>query len=381
VTWQGVRFLPHELCLMKITASDIDDLALGAVFLATGGGGDPYLPTLIAKETLAQTGGVTLIDAQSLDDDAFVVPVGGVGAPTVSLELLPSVDEASKVLDRYEELVGRPIAAVASFEIGGGNSLMPLMAAAVRGLPVVDGDGMGRAFPEAQMMSYAIAGVKPTPALAMDYAGNTAVFDTSDTTTYEHHIRAFAAAAGGMITVAAHPMSGAQIKASVIPSTVSFSLKLGRLLREQRGPIDEVLPALRSLFAESVYGRVYKIFAGKVSAKSTRTVGGYDVGDLSIEDFEDPQRVCSITIKNEYLVATVDDRPLAMVPDLIVIVDAETSTPINAERLHYGQRVVVLAVGAPAFYQTAEALAATEPRCFGIDLAYEALDTLVSDSA
>ena len=48
---------------MKITASDIDDLALGAVFLATGGGGDPYLPTLIAKETLAQTGGVTLIDA------------------------------------------------------------------------------------------------------------------------------------------------------------------------------------------------------------------------------------------------------------------------------------------------------------------------------
>jgi hypothetical protein len=38
----------------------------------------------------------------------------------------------------------------------------------------------------------------------------------------------------------------------------------------------------------------------------------------------------------------------------------------------------VLAIGAPAFYQTAEALAATEPRCFGIDLAYEALDKLLS---
>jgi DUF917 family protein len=108
-------------------------------------------------------------------------------------------------------------------------------------------------------------------------------------------------------------------------------------------------------------------------------VGGYDVGDLSIEDFEDPQCVCSITIKNEYLVATVNDRPLAMVPDLIVIVDAETSTPINAERLHYGQRVAVLAIGAPAFYQTAEALAATEPRCFGIDLVYEALHALASE--
>jgi len=126
---------------MKIYATDLDDLALGAVFLATGGGGDPYLPTLIAKQTLEQTGPVTLIDAEALSDEAFVVPVGGVGAPTVSLELLPSIDEASRVLDAYVTLISKEIDAVTSFEIGGGNSLIPLMAAAVRGLPVIDGDG------------------------------------------------------------------------------------------------------------------------------------------------------------------------------------------------------------------------------------------------
>mgnify|MGYP000184889800 CR=1 FL=1 len=74
---------------MKIFASDIDDLALGAVFLATGGGGDPYLPTLITRQTLAETGGVTLIDPSALKGDDFIVPVGGVGEPTVYLELLP----------------------------------------------------------------------------------------------------------------------------------------------------------------------------------------------------------------------------------------------------------------------------------------------------
>jgi DUF917 family protein len=362
---------------MKIYATDLDDLALGAVFLATGGGGDPYLPILIAKQTLEQTGPVTLIDAEALSDEAFVVPVGGVGAPTVSLELLPSIDEASRVLDAYATLISKEIAAVASFEIGGGNSLIPLMAAAVRGLPVIDGDGMGRAFPEAQMMSYAISGVKPTPALAIDYAGNTALFDTSDTTTYEHHIRSFAAAAGGMITVAEHPMTGVQLKRSVIPKTVSFSLTLGRLLREKRGPIGDLLPLLREVFADSVYGAVHQIFTGKVSGKSTRTVGGYDIGELSIECFDDPTDVCNITIKNEYLVATAGGKPLAMVPDLIVIVDAETTTPINAERLHFGQRVAVLAIGAPDFYQTPEALAATQPRCFGIDLDYRPLASLV----
>jgi DUF917 family protein len=227
------------------------------------------------------------------------------------------------------------------------------------------------------MMSYAIAGVRPTPALAMDYAGNTAIFETSDTSTYEHHIRAYAAAAGGMITVAEHPMSGTQIRRSVIPNTVSFSLALGRLLRDRRGPIDDLLAPLTDLFADSVYGSVHKVFSGKVSGKRTRTVGGYDIGSLSLEDVNDPSRICSITIKNEYLVAMIDQQPLVMVPDLIVIVDSETSTPINAERLHYGQRVAVLAVGAPAFYQSEAALMVTEPRCFGIDLDYVPLEQLI----
>ena len=104
---------------MKIYATDLDDLALGAVFLATGGGGDPYLPTLIAKQPREQTGPGTLLDADTRGDDALVGPVGGVGAPTVSLELLPSIDEASRVLDAYADVINREIDAVASFEIGG----------------------------------------------------------------------------------------------------------------------------------------------------------------------------------------------------------------------------------------------------------------------
>ena len=64
---------------MKIFASDIDDLALGAVFLATGGGGDPYLPTLITRQTLAETGGVTLIDPKRTEGRRFYCPSRGGG--------------------------------------------------------------------------------------------------------------------------------------------------------------------------------------------------------------------------------------------------------------------------------------------------------------
>jgi DUF917 family protein len=291
----------------------------------------------------------------------------------VSLELLPSIDEAAQALDAFEQFSGRKIDAVASFEVGGGNSLIPLMAAAVKGLPAIDGDGMGRAFPEAQMMSYAIAGVKPTPAVALDYAGNRAIFETSDTATYEYHIRAFAAAAGGMITVAEHAMAGTQLKAGVIPGTLSFARELGGVLRHHRGPIDQLMPALKACFETSIYGDCRLLFSGKVVSKSTRISGGYDVGECLIEDFADARRHLTVTIKNEYLTACIGEQVLATVPDLIVIVDVETGVPINAERLAFGQRVAVLGIGAPAFYRSPEALAVTSPRCFGIDLDYQPL--------
>ena len=53
--------------------------------------------------------------------------------------------------------------AVMSLEIGGNNSIQPLMAAAHLALPVVDADTIGRAYPEAQMTSVAVGGLKPYP--------------------------------------------------------------------------------------------------------------------------------------------------------------------------------------------------------------------------
>ena len=337
---------------MKVSVDQLDDLALGSVFLATGGGGDPYIPQLIAKEALLKHGPVELVEPADLDDDAFVVTIGAVGAPTVSLELLPSIDEASETLRAFERHVGRRADAIASFEIGGGNSLLPLVAAVGCGVPVINGDGMGRALPEAQMMSYAIAGVKATPAVARDYAGNIATFETATTEIYERHIRSFTVAAGGMVTAAEHGMTGAELKRSVIPGTLSFSIELGRVLRENRGTADALLAPLQSVFRQSIYDGCHLIHVGKVVDKSTRIVGGYDVGEVVIDSFDSELEPLLVSIKNEFLLARRGNEVVASVPDLITIVDYETSAPINAERLRYGQRVAVFAVGCPALYRT-----------------------------
>ena len=361
---------------MRLKADALEDLSLGAVFLATGGGGDPYVSFLLAKQVLGETDGVELIDPPDLDDDAFVVTLGGVGAPTVSLELLPSKDEPAETLRAFEKHVGRKADAVISFEIGGGNSLVPLIAGAELGIPVVDGDGMGRALPEAQMMTYPISGVKPCPAVGRDYAGHTQTFDTESIFDYEAEIRRFALENGGMVLAAEHPMTGAQVKASVVPNTVTFSVEIGRVLREHRGSAEAMVEHLDAAFAPSIYGSFHSLYSGKVIDYSSRIIGGYDIGEATLEAFDKSIPKMTINIKNEYLVARIGDRVVASVPDLITLVDYETSTPINAERLRYGQRVSVFGIGCPAYYRMPEALAVVAPRCFGFDFDYVPIESL-----
>lgn len=52
------------------------------------------------------------------------------------------------------------------------NSLEPFAVAAELGVPVVDADGMGRAFPELQMFLPFIYGAQPHPAAIADEKGN-----------------------------------------------------------------------------------------------------------------------------------------------------------------------------------------------------------------
>ena len=360
----------------KLATDSLADLSAGAVFLATGGGGDPYVAELIARQALDRHGPVTLLDPDELDDDAFVVAIGGVGAPTVSLELLPSLQEAGRTLAAFEVEVGREVDAVVSFEIGGGNSLIPIVAAAVRGIPVVNGDGMGRALPEAQMMTYPISGVAPTPAVATDYRGEVTRFDNDDVLAFEKEIRHCALSSGGMITSAEHPMSGRQLKQAIVPGTVTFSIELGRLLRRYRGNAHRIFEPLAALFRDSLYGELFHLYTGKVVDSATRIVGGYDIGEATIAPFDGDGPPLKINIKNEYLVASLAGDVIASVPDLITIVDYETSTPINAERLRFGQRVTVFGVGCPRFYRTPRALDFVAPGCFGFPFEYRPIEEI-----
>jgi hypothetical protein len=102
-----------------------------------------------------------------------------------------------------------------------------------------------------------------------------------------------------------------------------------------------------------------------------RTEAGFAKGDARIEGIgDDTNSVLEIRFQNEHLVATRDGEIAVTVPDLIIILDAETGDPITTEELRYGFRVTVLATPCDERWRTDAGLALAGPRYFGYDIDY-----------
>lgn len=357
--------------------ADITDLARGCAFLGSGGGGDPHAALIEIEATLAPDQSVELIDVESLSDDAFVTPCGWIGAPTVSAEKLPSGQEALRGLRKLESIVGRRADAVFPVEIGGSNGLAAILLSIRSGVPVVDCDGMGRAFPESQMVIFNVMGLKAAPAVLTDDKDNCVTIETSDNVSEERIARALSVVLGGSCHLMEYPISGSQTKVTALRGTVSDALAIGRSIRlgraAGRDPFTALFSALRS---SRQFSQAGVLFDGKIVDVQRETRGGFALGRAIIEGFGSSERL-EIEFKNENLVARAANGEVrAVVPDLITIVDRETADAIVTERLKYGQRVKVLGASAPLALRTPEALAIMGPGAFGVDTPYREIALL-----
>ena len=90
--------------MWKVTAEHLEDLAIGAGILGTGGGGNPFLGKLEALEHLKRGAEMRVVGLEEVADDAFATTVGGMGSPTVGIERIRRGDEAQQA-----HLLGVPI--------------------------------------------------------------------------------------------------------------------------------------------------------------------------------------------------------------------------------------------------------------------------------
>lgn len=361
---------------MKLSRDNLADLCRGAAFLGTGGGGDPYIGRLMVQEAMAAGHTVEIIDPDDLPDSALVVPTAMMGAPTVLVEKLPRGDEAIRSLRKIESLLGRKAFATMPIEVGGINSTIPLVVGAVTGLPVVDADGMGRAFPELQMETFAVYGIPGTPMAITNEYGDCAIVETHDNPMMEWIARGVTIRMGGASYIAEYVMTGADVKRTAVRNTLSLALRIGTCIREARENHEDPFDALLALLPETPYSHGRIIFKGKIVDMHRETRAGFAQGRARIEGHDGFEGAMTIDIQNENLVARQNGVVRAIVPDLICVLDSETAEPITTEQLRYGQRVTVMGVTVPPIMRTPEALAIFGPAGFGLDEPYRSLQEL-----
>lgn len=371
------------------SSDDAEALILGLGMYATGGGGlasrgREYMSAL--REDGIE---VSWSSLDEIPQDTLTCSVYGMGsiAPhqPMSREERQAfgVDEERhhrpwlRAVDQLEQHLGRPIGAVVPFELGPSNTLVAVDAAARSGRTLVDGDYIGRALPEMSQALPAILGLPTWPLSICDPWGTALIMTDCPSPLVAERVGKMvsrvtkAVDMGASCSHAAFPLTVSQVRGAMVAGTLSECLAVGRTVLAARKAGVAPVPAA----IEAVGGQL--LFEGAVVDRAWQdSPDGYMDGTTEIAGsgpYQDWR--AAVWFRNEHHLVSIDGQPVAMSPDIVAIVDAEDAGPISNTELEVDRQVAVLGIPARAPFRSGAALAATEPRHYGIDIDYEPLPT------
>jgi DUF917 family protein len=293
--------------------------------------------TAIARRVLGPT--LERVRAAELPPDALVIHAGIVGAPDIVSERLPAGDEWEAAVRALEHHLRRTAAAVGVIEIGGLNAVIPFIPAVALGLPVVDGDLMGRAFPRLDQMVLSASG----PVALVGSRGERVVLECPTMPDVERVVRTVIPSLGGAAAFAGYAVDAGTLARDGIAGSVSRAVGLGH-----------------ALLADALEAE--ELFAGRVAAIERE--GALHLRSIVLEDPADPSRVARVDMGDEYLALAVDGETVAVVPDIICLLDREERRPVAAGRLRVGRHVLALRLEPPPETRALGALVG--PGAFGL---------------
>lgn len=325
----------------------LEDIVYGACILGSGGGGSLRQARKLLGTISMIAGEIKMADVSEVPEDSMLTVVAGIGSPDAgideSLATAPAraFDLLEKTLKQDKENCS--LSYVIGGEMGPINSLVPTLVAAYRKIPVIDGDGAGRAVPQLAMTTY--HGKVPIAPFAI--ANNAkephdvkAVLHAKDASMIEQLVRPLVSspAFGKAGAIAAWTMNGETLRQTAVTGTLSLAEKVGARLR-QPDPLAGVLDIL--------WG--YRLFQGKLVSLDKQTRLGFDFSLIALQGDKDEK--VWIYNQNENLIAWRGDRrePLAMAPDLISFLTPE-GQPLSAADLTpdtLGKEIILLGFKAP----------------------------------
>jgi len=200
------------------------------------------------------------------------------------------------------------------------------------------------------MSSFLGHGISLTPMPFVDLEGNVILVKHAVKPTYPDELmRAAIVLNGGSGANTHYPMSGKQLKESVVPNTISLSINVGRAVREaldtKKNPVEA--------FIQTVKGT--EIFQGAVQTIRGEDRGGfYHVKAIVRGLGEYRMKRMEVVFKNETMMAHINKRLVSVFPDLLCMLDPKSGRGIMTANLRPGTKIVF--VGVPAHERLRECL-------------------------
>jgi hypothetical protein len=326
---------------------ELEDIAWGSTLLGSGGGGSIRKGLRLIAQIENK---VTLLDPADLPESANAVSVGGIGAPramapeVTKKKAVDSAILAYEVMKNVTAIGGVSIDYLMPGEIGGYNTILPIYVAAKKGVPVVDADGNGRAVPELATGLQPIYNIPASPLVVTNNAGDIIVAylgDPLDATAAENIARTAAVSFGMRASFCTWVVSIATLKKCLVTNSISRAERIGRTIREAKAGGRDVVKEVIAI----TDGK--ELFRGRIRKIEMRTEEGFDFGRTTIEGMDDDKgKAFVIDSKNENMIAWQDEKPVAMVPDLITMITTE-GEPLNNADTKEGMELAIIGIHAP----------------------------------
>ncbi|KKY24432.1 putative n-methylhydantoinase a acetone beta subunit [Phaeomoniella chlamydospora] len=365
-----------------VSEIDCEFLATGCSVLACGGGGPGYMCYMAARAAIKAGKRLPVVDIETLPEDEYILGSVSYGAPTVTLERIPSGTESKDATDALlGSYPGLKMAAQAAIEIGGMNGIRPLLTAIDYSVPTVDGDFMGRAYPRLYMLTPWLFGLSATPCTQSDGNGNVVTVNkAADMHKLEKIHRKAGHELGLFSQLVIPPITVKDTKKVGTLGTTSLAWYIGKAVYQARQEKTSIMDAIVNA---NPSGRI--LYTGKiVSVHRYISTGGYTEGRVRLKPISSDEqeygessisekRDMVLPFQNEYIYAELVDpdekegtrgKILCTVPDLISLIGTD-GYALGTQDLRYGVRVSVVAFVAHPHWYTSQGLACGGPKEFG----------------
>ena len=350
-----------------IAAADLPAFYEGATFYAPAVG-EASRTTILSwvSGLLEDNGPVSVVRPDNVAPDVWAASLCCIGSGAAMADLPPAGDEFMVGVQELERAVGHRFGALYPLAAATVSAVVPIAAAAQLGVPLLDGDGMGRTFALMHHTAMHLGGIAPSPVVMRGATGETVVVTADLPYRVDALARRSVEILGGWAAFVGYPAPVGRLRTALLIGTVSRLLNVGRLLLETRDA-DMLLTRLSVLTGCRRIGRGRIVELEHLSRPTDMTIPAHP-SSVILTETSGTGRLFRLELRSEIVAVFADGALAAATPDLICLVDVLSGRVASLDSLQPGTVVDIVATPADAAWYSPQGLAMVGPATHGIPL-------------